>query len=389
MENEQEQIVSQVKAMRTARGMSQKELASRVGVGRQAIYDMESGRYIPNTAVALRLAKILGCAVEDLFRMATAEPLAHSVTLADQGVAPGSRLSVVRINNELVAYPQDGRWLLNEGFHAADGLLESSGQRICMLHEDQQLDQRILLLGCDPAFSILNAHITRYGKGAELLCRFASSGRALEGVRSGHAHLAATHLHNTGPEEANVAIAREMLRHSGAMVIGFSLFEEGLMIARGNPYGITTVADLTKEGVRFVNRDHGAAIRVLFDDQCARFRVPAERINGYDRVATSHLQAAQMVAFDLVDAALGLRAVATTYHLDFVPMQFVRCDLVIPQHFRDLPAVQIVLDILQSKALRTDIASLPGYATSMTGTVIDVFHDNSSDLEVSKHLHSK
>lgn len=374
MGSEKEEIVSRVKAMRMARGMSQKELASRVGVGRQAIYDMESGRYLPNTAVTLRLAKILGCAVEDLFHMIAEDPQTHSVTLADQGVAPGSRLSVVRINNELVAYPQDGRWLLNEGFTAADGLLENSGRRIRMLHEDQRLDQRILLLGCDPAFSILNAHINRYGKGAELLCRFASSERALEGVRAGHAHLAATHLHNSGPEEANVVIAREMLHKSGAMVIGFSLFEEGLMVAPGNPYGMTTVADLTKEGVRFINRDYGAAIRVLFDDQLARFQVPAERINGYDRVATSHLHAAQMVAFGLADAALGLRAVAATYHLNFVPMQFVRCDLVIPQNFRELPAVQILLDVLQSKALRTDVASLPGYETSITGTLIDSFN---------------
>lgn len=374
MGSEKESIVSQVKAMRMARGMSQKELAERVGVGRQAIYDMESGRYVPNTMVALRMAKVLACAVEDLFQMIGGEPHAQPVILADRDIAPGSRLSVARVNDALVAYPQDGRWLLSEGFHAADGLLESSGQEIRLLHDDQRLDRRILLLGCDPSFSILNAHMNRYGKGAELLCRFASSRRAMEGVRKGHAHLAATHLHNSGPEEANVTMAKGQLGQSGAMVVGFSLFEEGLMVAPGNPHRIATVADLTKEGVRFVNRDQGAAIRVLFDDQLARLRVPPERIDGYDRAATSHIQAAQMVAFGLADAALGLRAVAATYHLDFVPIQFVRCDLVIPQHFRDLPAVLVLMDILQSKALRADIASLPGYETSMTGSVIDIFN---------------
>lgn len=370
MGSEKESIVSQVKAMRMARGMSQKELAERVGVGRQAIYDMESGRYVPNTIVALRLAKVLACAVEDLFRMIGEEAPAQPVILADRDVAPGTRLSVARIKDELVAYPQDGRWLLSEGFHAADGLLEQSGQRIRLLHDDRRLDRRILLLGCDPSFAILNAHIGRYGKGAELLCRFASSRRALEGVRKGHAHLAATHLHNSGPEEANVTVAKEMLGQSGAMVMGFSLFEEGLMVAAGNPFGIATVADLAQEGVRFVNRDPGAAIRVLLDDRLAQCRIPTERIAGYDRQAASHIQSAQMVAFGLADAALGLRAVAATYHLDFVPIQFVRCDLVIPQEFLALPAVQVLLDVLQSKALRTDIATLPGYETSATGTVI-------------------
>jgi putative molybdopterin biosynthesis protein len=365
-------IIGNVKKMRTAKGLSQKELAERVGVGRQAIYDMESGRYVPNTAVALRLAMELECRVEDLFRIER-EAKSHPVVFAERVDGPGTRLSVARVGNELVAYPQDGRWLLSEGFHAADGFSERTEQAVRLFHDEQQLKKRILLLGCDPAFTILNAHISRYGKDAELLCRFASSLRALEGVRSGHAHLAATHLHNRGPKESNVEAAKAVLGKSGALIVGFSLFEEGLVVAPGNPYGIATVADLTKEGIRFVNRDRGAAIRVLLDDQLARFKISSDQIQGYDRVASSHIEGAQFVTFGLADAALGLRAVAATYHLDFVPIQFVRCDLVIPRDFRELPAVGILLDILQTMALRTDLSSLPGYEASVTGKVIEEF----------------
>ncbi len=361
-----------IKAIRVAKGLSQRELAERIGVGRQAVSDMESGRYVPNTAIALRIARELECKVEDLFRIDSVSE-GHSITLAEHVDTAGTRLSIVRINNRLVAYPQDGRWLMNEGFQSADGLFEKKGHKARILQDEGRLEKRILLLGCDPAFSILNAHIARYGKGAELLCRFASSRRALDGVRTGLAHVAATHLHNTGPEESNVLIAKEILHDSKAMVIGFSLLEEGLMVAPGNPYGITTVADLTKKGVRFVNRDHGAAIRVLLDDQLHRFRIQAEKIQGYARMASSHIEGAQMVAFGLVDAALGLRAVAVTYNLAFVPIQFVRCDLVIQQDFLELPAVKILLDILQTKALRTDLSSLPGYEASMLGKVIGTF----------------
>ena len=80
-----------------------------------------------------------------------------------------------------------------------------------------------------------------------------------------------------------------------------------------------------------------------------------------------------MVAFGLADAALGLRAVAASYQLDFVPIQFVRCDLIIRQEFLDLPAVQILLDVLQTKALRLDLATLPGYESSVTGKIIGEF----------------
>ena len=54
-----EQVVCNLRAARKAKGLSQSELAGRVGVRRQAIYDMEAGRYVPNTVRAL-LAKVFG-----------------------------------------------------------------------------------------------------------------------------------------------------------------------------------------------------------------------------------------------------------------------------------------------------------------------------------------
>ena len=43
------------------------------------------------------------------------------------------------------------------------------------------------------------------------------------------------------------------------------------------------------------------------------------------------------------DAALGLRAVAVATGLDFVPLEVVRCDLVIPQDLQDHPALKVLL----------------------------------------------
>ena len=60
-------IICRLKPIRQSKGWSQIQLAERVGVKRQAIYDLESGKYVPNTALALGLARELGCKVEDLF----------------------------------------------------------------------------------------------------------------------------------------------------------------------------------------------------------------------------------------------------------------------------------------------------------------------------------
>lgn len=54
--------------LRTARsGMTQQELADRVGVTRQTIIAVEAGAYTPSLALALRIAKVFGKTVEGVF----------------------------------------------------------------------------------------------------------------------------------------------------------------------------------------------------------------------------------------------------------------------------------------------------------------------------------
>lgn len=52
-----------------AGGLTQQELADLAGVTRQSIISIEQGRYRPTVELALRLARALGCAVENLFAL--------------------------------------------------------------------------------------------------------------------------------------------------------------------------------------------------------------------------------------------------------------------------------------------------------------------------------
>jgi putative transcriptional regulator len=52
-----------------ANGMTQADLADRVGVTRQTIHSIETGKYNPSIELALRLALALQLAVEDLFQL--------------------------------------------------------------------------------------------------------------------------------------------------------------------------------------------------------------------------------------------------------------------------------------------------------------------------------
>ncbi len=364
-----DRIVCRVKHYRQAAGWSQAQLAEQVGIKRQAVYDIEAGRYLPNTAVALKLARCFGCRVEDLFAD-DASPESHPITLAEGSRTAGLRVASAKVRGRLIGYPLEGLFALNQEFRPADGILDSAGDSVRLLGSGQDLDRTVFLLGCDPAFSILAAHARRADSSARVICRFASSHRALDALTAGQAHIAGTHLHSRPGRDANVEVSRKKLAGTGGLVIGFSLMEEGLMVARGNPRRIRSAADLAGPGIRMVNREPGAALRVLLDDALAGQGVPGGAVVGYEQEVRTHNEGAHMVACQAADAALGLRAVAAAFNLGFVPMAEVRCDLVIPSDLIEHPTIKVLLDVMQSKHLRDEIGLLPGYSAASTGKSI-------------------
>ena len=62
-----ERLLSKLKDRRTELGLTQAELAERVGVTRKTVNTVENGVFVPSTILALKLAKALDRSVEELF----------------------------------------------------------------------------------------------------------------------------------------------------------------------------------------------------------------------------------------------------------------------------------------------------------------------------------
>ena len=56
-----------IKVSRAERSMTQQQLAEAVGVSRQTVNAIESGRFIPSTVLALKVARLFGKPVEQVF----------------------------------------------------------------------------------------------------------------------------------------------------------------------------------------------------------------------------------------------------------------------------------------------------------------------------------
>ena len=60
---------NKIKVQRAIHDLTQDDLAKKISVSRQTINTMESGKYIPSTALALKMASVFGVSVEELFQL--------------------------------------------------------------------------------------------------------------------------------------------------------------------------------------------------------------------------------------------------------------------------------------------------------------------------------
>lgn len=68
-----EMLETKIREYRAKFGMSQEELAERVGVRRETIVHLENGRYNPSLRLAMNIAKIFGATVEEIFQFRDGE----------------------------------------------------------------------------------------------------------------------------------------------------------------------------------------------------------------------------------------------------------------------------------------------------------------------------
>jgi putative molybdopterin biosynthesis protein len=361
--------------LRNKRGIAAAELARQAEVSRQTIYAIEAGSYIPNTLVALKLARALDTTVEDLFGLpAEAGPGAQlrseSAILLDGGDRPqaGQPVQLCRVHERMIASaPSAVPWY----FPAADAVVNASPERdasktsVEIFQQEEDFRNRILIAGCDPGISVLARHVQ--AAGVELVLAHRNSSKSLELLKQGHIHVAGTHLRDEASGESNLPEINRRFPKNAVAVIAFAVWEEGIVTSAGNPKSIRGVEDFARRDVTIVNRETGAGTRALLDSHLKRLGIAAKRVRGYQSTANGHLAVAWQVQAGVADCCIATRAAARVFGLGFVPLVSERYDLAIRRRDLDLPGIQVLLDTLSRSKYRRELEGLGGYDTSATG----------------------
>ena len=368
-----------LKSLRTQKGFSQGELAARAGITRQAVSSIESNLYLPTTAVALHLASVLACRVEDLFSIGTAEDIVEGKLI---GHLPHShvkaspiRVKVSTVGSKTVVRPITGLGEVLSFTVPADGyVVESQGQtssstvRVKLSRDRQAIEQAISVAGCDPAIFLAGEHMRRRKDQSSLVGWTMGSMAALRALQQGEVHVAGLHLFDPATGESNLPFLRRVLKGSNYEVVTFATWEEGLLVGAGNPKSIRGISDIVDPHVTLVNREEGAGARLLLDQRLRVAGINYDQVRGYGTIVASHFEVARAIASRQADVGVGIRSAAQLFELDFIPLQSARYDLVVPKaYLKSHPTLAHLFETLVSRPFRNEIEALGGYDTSDTG----------------------
>jgi putative molybdopterin biosynthesis protein len=386
---------------RAATGLRQQDLASRVGVSRQSLSVLEAGRTVPSAALALRLARELGCKVEELFwvddrqaplsvELATddldAETAPHPRAAGGRKVGrkrPSAGAPIAR-DMRVVLASIGGRWVAHRlgtsdsgsFLTAADGVVSSRargkrrGAQVTLLDDARTARDTLLCAGCAPAFGILAARASDWRTGERVVWLERSSGVALDLLARGQVHVAGAHLYDEETREFNVPFVQRRFEGRSMLIFNLARWEAGLVVASGNPRRIRGVRDLVRPDVSFVQRQPGAAAQELVT---RLFRTEGLRVDSLPRAhftARGHMEVARLVALGVADVGVALPAVARAHGLDFIPLAEERFDLILSKDVSSDARIVRLLETLSGRGFRREMKTLGGHVTRDAGQLI-------------------
>ena len=289
------------------------------------------------------------------------------------------RVRLGRVRGELVATPLPRGAGVLTSLVRADGLLvvpaglegHHAGEHVdvTLLRGVGEIDRTIVAVGShDLVLDLAASELRTADPGVTLASSNVGSLGGLVALRDGLCHLAGSHLLDPETGEYTLPYVDRVLGDDRVVaVVRLVHRDQGLIVAPGNPLGMTGIHDVARPGVRYVNRQRGAGTRVLLDHELRRCGIAPDAVSGYAREEHTHLAVAAAVAAGRADAGLGIMAAARAFGLDFVPVTREPYDLVLDAEMLEDPVTAPLWDLLALPGFRAAVEALGGYHTAETG----------------------
>jgi len=200
------------------------------------------------------------------------------------------------------------------------------------------------------------------------------AGGSLDGlsrVADGEAAACGAHMRDPDTGTYNVPWVARTLAARDVVVIRWARRTQGLLVAAGNPLGLSGIADLGGAAKpRVGQRQPGAGSQMLLGQLLDEANIDLSQVDLIAPPARSEGDLAQLIADGKADAGVAIAAVARTHRLDFVSLATEYFDLVIRRYDYFEPPIQALLAFARSAPFAVRADELTGYDVSEVGQVV-------------------
>ena len=247
-----------------------------------------------------------------------------------------------------------------EGHHAGEDV------DVELLRSEAEIGRTIVVIGShDLVLDLAASHLRAADPEVTLTSSNVGSLGGLVALRDGLCHVAGSHLLDPETGEYTLPWLPRLLGDRDVAVVRLVHRDQGLLVAPGNPLGVTGLADLLR--LRYVNRQRGAGTRALLDHELRRAGVDPSDVVGYSREEHTHLAVAAAVAAGRADAGLAVMAAARAFGLGFVPVAREPYDLVMAADAWNSELLAPLQTLLGTPDFRSAVEGRGGYSCAETG----------------------
>jgi len=288
------------------------------------------------------------------------------------------RVRLGRVGGQLVATPLPRGAGVLTSLVRADGLLvvpaalegHHAGEDVTvrLLRGAGEIERTIVVTGShDLVLDLAASTLRDRDPSVTLASSNVGSLGGLTALRDGLCHVAGSHLLDPETGEYTLPYLEKLLPGRDVAVVRLVYRDQGLIVAPGNPTGVTAIEDMAERHLRYVNRQRGAGTRMLLDHELVQHGIEPGEIEGYRREEHTHLAVAAAVAAGRADCGLGVLAAARAFGLDFVPVAKEPYDLVLLEDSLENELLAPLFDLLDSADFQEAVNALGGYDTTEMG----------------------
>ncbi|SHE27550.1 transcriptional regulator of molybdate metabolism, XRE family [Ferrithrix thermotolerans DSM 19514] len=330
--------VTSIRERRERLSLTQAEVARAVGVSRQAYVAIESKSATPRVDVALKVASVLGCSVEELFL----EP-GRQKAVATASVA--KRLMVVDIAGE--------RRYVEVGVELGD--LSACADAMGVVKDGEIREvmstgwDSVLFSGCDPVLGLLSSYLEDTTTKTHHRWMNRTNTEALSCLLSHEAHFAV--MHHSCTKDFTFEGLSELPLSEWELVLAF----------RPGYRGGRSLEDLVGTSVVFAGRPKGSGVFDFLSMHPSLDGCEPSGVFGRYLSLKDHEQVASALSLSLADVGVTSLAAAKARTLEFTTIDLQKSRLLYDPKAVDPSLVEKVGETVSSRRFRLELTALSGY----------------------------